>query len=71
MLGIIKVISLNNIGKYEESIKCYDEAIKLNPKNENAWNNKGYSLNNIGKYEESIKCFDESIKLNPKYAIFI
>ena len=44
MLGIIKVYSLNNIGKYEEAIKCYDEAIKLNPKNEYAWNNKGYFI---------------------------
>ena len=61
-----KGISLYNLEKYEESIKCYDEAIKLNPKNENSWYNKGVSFNQLGKYEEAIKCYDELIKLNPK-----
>ena len=56
-----------NFGMNEEAIKCYDESIKLNPKYEIAWNNKGNSLYKFGKYEESIECYDEAIKLNPKF----
>ena len=57
---------MNNLGKYEEAIKCYDEALKLNPKYENAWIHKGNSLNKLGKYEEAIACFDESIQIKSK-----
>ena len=35
---------LGKHGKYDEAIKAYDEAIKLDPKNAYAWNNKGLSL---------------------------
>ena len=28
----------------------FDRAIKLNPKDALAWNNKGYALNKLGKY---------------------
>ena len=61
-----KGLDFLNQQKYEEAIKCYDEAIKLNQKNEEAWYNKGVSLNDLGKYEESLKCYEEAIKLNPK-----
>ncbi len=55
--------SLDSLGKYNEAIKCLDEAIKLNPKDEKVWFNKGNSLNSLGKYNEAIKCLDEAIKI--------
>ena len=34
---------------HNEAIKCYDEAIRLNPKNASAWNNKGFVLIKLRK----------------------
>ena len=39
-------------GKYDEAIKAYDEAIKLDPQYAMAWYNKGNALDNQGKYDE-------------------
>ena len=44
MHGIIKVLALYNLGKYEEAIKCYDKAIEIDPNYADAWNNKGLAL---------------------------
>jgi tetratricopeptide (TPR) repeat protein len=41
--------SLFQLGKYEESIACYDEAT--------AWNNKGNVLKKLGRDEEAEQCF--------------
>jgi Flp pilus assembly protein TadD len=41
-------------------MKCYDEAIKLDPNYATAWNHKGAALGRLGKY-------DEAIKLNPNF----
>jgi tetratricopeptide (TPR) repeat protein len=50
------------------AIKCYDEAIRLDPKDYAAWHNKGNALMYLGKYDEAIEAWDEVIKvirLNP------
>ena len=60
-------VALQDKEKYEEAIVCYDNAIKLNPKNSAApRNNKGNSLYALEKYEEAITCHDETIRLNPE-----
>jgi len=51
-------------GQYEEEIKCYDKAIKINPKNAEAWHLKGHVLGQIGKYEDAGKCFERARLLN-------
>ena len=33
----------------------YDEAIKIDPKFEDAWVSKGKTLNNLGEYEDAMK----------------
>ncbi len=40
--------ALNNLGKHEEAIPCFDKAIEIEPNHAKAWNNKGYTLNNLG-----------------------
>ena len=39
-----KGFSLDTLGRYEEAIRCYDQILKLNSRDSNAWNNKGKSL---------------------------
>ena len=60
--------ALSSQGKYDEAIKAYDEAIRLDPNFAKAWNNKGIALYGQGKYDEAIKAYHEAIRLDPKYA---
>jgi tetratricopeptide (TPR) repeat protein len=54
--------------KYDEAIKCYDEALRLDPNIAAAWNNKANALHHQGKYEEAIKAYDEVIRIDPNIA---
>lgn len=56
-------------GNYDEAIKAYDEVIKLDPTDADAWCNKGTALYHLGKYDEAIIALDESIRLNPNEAV--
>jgi tetratricopeptide (TPR) repeat protein len=60
--------SLYKADRFEEAIRCYDQALKLDPRNTGAWNNKGLSLSKLGRHEEAILSFKKAIELNPKYA---
>jgi tetratricopeptide (TPR) repeat protein len=43
-------------GNFEEAIKCYKEAIDLNPDYSAVWNNMGYVYSKLGKTEEARNC---------------
>lgn len=62
-----KGYNLARLGKYNEAIKAYDEAISLDPEYVNAWYAKGNNLNNLGRYNEAIEAYDGAIRLDPKY----
>ena len=62
--------ALHNLEKYEEAIACYDEAIKLDPKDNEAWDLKCGILLKQKKHEEVIACYDERIRLNPTEDFF-
>jgi len=61
-----KGLSLIDLGKHEEAIKCFDRGLYINPKHAEAWNNKGLALINLGKHEEAIKCLNKALELNPQ-----
>jgi tetratricopeptide (TPR) repeat protein len=48
-------------GELNEAIRCFDEAIRLNPDLPDAWYNKGNALDQHGKYDEAIKALGEAI----------
>jgi hypothetical protein len=49
---------------YNEAIKCYDEAIKLDKSYAPAWYAKGFVIEELGKDDEAIKCYDKAIELD-------
>jgi tetratricopeptide (TPR) repeat protein len=67
-------------GKYDDAIRCYEEAIRLDPKYGAPWNNKGIAIyqnkrpmafsavNSKDKYSRALDCLNTSIILNPYLA---
>ncbi|ROH93903.1 ATP-binding protein [Microcystis aeruginosa FACHB-524] len=58
---------LGDLGRYEEAIAAYDEAIKIDPNDPDLWHNKGNQLANLGRYEEALSAYEEAIRLKPDY----
>ena len=50
----------------KEEIKCYTKGLELDPKNADAWNNRGVALTELERYEEAIRCFDKALEINLK-----
>lgn len=49
------------------AIEDYDEAIRINPKEVEAYLNRGYAKRDKGDSDGAIKDYDEAIRLNPKF----
>ncbi|MFH1897739.1 MAG: bacterial transcriptional activator domain-containing protein [Candidatus Desantisbacteria bacterium] len=57
-------------GRYDESIACCDEALRIDPQYDYAWYNKDMALINLGRHAEAIACFECAIKytlVKPEY----
>jgi len=61
---IKKGVSLASLGRHNEAVFTFDEAIKLNPRSP-AKLHKGISLSSLGNYRDSLRCFDEMLRLFP------
>jgi tetratricopeptide (TPR) repeat protein len=57
-------ILLGRKKRYEEAIKLFDKAIKLNPNYSFAYSCKANSLSNLEKYKKAIKYYEKSLGLN-------
>jgi tetratricopeptide (TPR) repeat protein len=44
---------------------CYEKALELNPRLEQAWTNKGLLLSVLGHPEEAIAAYEKAVQLNP------
>ena len=60
-------LCFQNLNKYNKSIECFENAIKINPKNFSAFNNLGISYKKLKKYKESETNLLNSITINPNY----
>ncbi len=58
--------SLDNLGRREEAIRCYDMALQLDPLLVAAWLNKGIALFAAGKKQEALACYERGLSLEPK-----
>ena len=61
-----KAFGYQNINKYEQAIKGYDRAIKLDSKYVRAYDNRGFVKCILKEYEQAINDFNKVIELNPR-----
>jgi tetratricopeptide (TPR) repeat protein len=52
----------------DRAIVDYDQALRLDPKNAAAYDNRGNALDARGDWDDSLKDYNESIQLNPRNA---
>ena len=55
-------------GKFREAISFFNEALKLNPNNESAYNVRGWSRRNLKELYNAISDFKKAIELEPDNA---
>jgi tetratricopeptide (TPR) repeat protein len=65
---INKGMDFYNQDKFEEAIQAYDKVIEINPRNAEAYNNKGTALGVLGKYSEALQAFEKAKTINSSYA---
>ena len=53
-------------GKFEDALEFFEQALLLDQKNPELWNNKGVALRSIGRYDEAIDCFNKSLQIDPR-----
>lgn len=55
-------------GDYDQAIRDYTEAIRINPENADAYYSRGFAYHRKGDYDEEIRDYDQAILINPNYA---
>ena len=61
-----KGMSLNSLGKFNESITYFDKALSMDPKNIIALTQKANAFGGLGKYPEAITYYDKVLAIDPK-----
>ena len=56
------------VGRYQEALNAFDNAIEIDPNNSEAWVGKGEALRIIGRNQESIDAFNKAIEIDPNNA---
>ena len=58
---ITKEVLLVDIKRYDEAIRCFDKAIKIDGST-TTYNMKGVALEELGRDDEAMACYDMAIK---------
>jgi superkiller protein 3 len=62
-LWLGKAMALWQVGRTEESLGAFNESLRIDPANHDAWMMKGRTLAYLGLINESLKAFDEAASL--------
>jgi tetratricopeptide (TPR) repeat protein len=58
-----------NANRLEEALKCFDNALQINARNEFAWGDRALVLDRQQKIEQALNSFSRSIEINPENPI--
>jgi tetratricopeptide (TPR) repeat protein len=61
--------SLAALGRREEAISCYDQALAIDPQFAGAWYNKGTALYRLGQREKAMSCYNQALAIEPRDAV--
>ena len=61
-----KGLTLQILGRYDDAISCYDEALKVYPRAD-AWNNKGNVYLKADRYDDALECYDKALNIDPNF----
>jgi tetratricopeptide (TPR) repeat protein len=50
--------ALVKMNRYQDAIKCYDDALFIDPKFKHSHNGKGDALKRLNRYDDALKSFD-------------
>jgi tetratricopeptide (TPR) repeat protein len=57
--------ALDNLGRHQAALACYDRALAIDACHELAWVHRGTSLEALGQMEDALACCDRALQLNP------
>jgi tetratricopeptide (TPR) repeat protein len=60
-----KAVALARVGDWQESIDCFEHALKINPHDVQSWFGEGISLVQLERRKEALECFDRALEINP------
>ena len=62
-----KGLMLYRVGRLEESLVCFERALRLQPEDEFIWYNRGNALRDLGRFRECIESYDRAISIKPDF----
>lgn len=69
LVGSMIILLIHEMKIYQKTILKYDNALKFNPEDITALNNKGTALIPLKKYRQAMKCFEKAIEIDPRDAV--
>jgi tetratricopeptide (TPR) repeat protein len=61
--------SLNDLGRREEALAAFEQALRLDPNNALAYSNRGKVLHELGRPKEALASFEQALRLDPDLAV--
>lgn len=61
----VKGLAYSNIGRIEEALEIFGQALRLKPLLGSAWNNKGNAYWRIEDFVRAIECYDKALEIFP------
>jgi tetratricopeptide (TPR) repeat protein len=58
--------ALDNLGRHQAALACYDRALAIDARYELAWVHRGTALEALGQMEDALACCDHALQLNPR-----
>lgn len=65
---VAQCIRKKRLARLETALNSYQQVIALNPKDINAWTNRGALLNQLGKYQQAQTAQEWAIKINSNHS---
>ncbi|MEL6581390.1 MAG: tetratricopeptide repeat protein, partial [Cyanobacteria bacterium J06621_12] len=63
---VYKGICLEKLEQYTEAIRCYQQALEINPDNADLWYNKSAAYCRMRRYDDALNCLNKVAKIEPE-----